>query len=99
LLEELAEAIEFVRAQLKDNGFDLDLLKTATGFARNKAILDAKEAVNIDDETRKKFEISARAVFVKYKACLTFKGVQVHRADYEAIGFLYKTLQEGPRQC
>jgi type I restriction enzyme R subunit len=94
LLEELAEAIDFVRAQLKDNGFELDLLKTATGFARNKAILDAKEAVNIDDESRKKFEISARSVFRKYKACLTFKGVQAHRADYEAIGFLYKTLEE-----
>jgi len=94
LLEELAEAIEFVRSQLKDNGFELATLKAATGFARNKALLDAKEAVNIDDEIRKKFEISARAVFRKYKASLTFKGVQVFRADAEAISFLYKTLQE-----
>ena len=55
---------------------------------------DAKEAVNIDDESRKKFEISARSVFRKYKACLTFKGVQIHRTDAEAISFLYKTLQD-----
>lgn len=94
LLEELSEAIEFVRSQLRDNGFDLDTLKTAAGFARNKAIMDAKEAVNIDDESRKKFEISARSVFRKYKACLTFKGVQAFRADSEAISFLYKTLEE-----
>lgn len=94
LLAELVEAIAFVRTQLHDNGFDLDVLRTATGFARNKAILDAKEAVNVDDETRKKFEISARAVFRKYKACLTFQGVQDHRADCEAINFLYETLQE-----
>ncbi|RBI76146.1 type I restriction endonuclease subunit R [Roseovarius sp. TE539] len=94
LLDELSEAVEFVRSQLRDNGFDLDTLKTATGFARNKAIMDAKEAVNIDDECRKKFEISSRSVFRKYKACLTFKGVQKYRADYEAISFLYKTLQE-----
>lgn len=94
LLEELADAIEFVRSLLRDNGFDLDALKTSTGFARNKAILDAKEAVNIDDESRKKFEISARSVFRKYKACLTFKGVQDHGANFEAISFLYKTLQD-----
>jgi type I restriction enzyme R subunit len=94
LLEELSGAIDFVRSQLQDNGFNLDTLKTAAGFARNKAIMDAKEAVNIDDESRKKFEISARSVFRKYKACLTFKGVQVFRSDSEAISFLYKTLEE-----
>ena len=94
LLEELAEAIEFVRQQLKDNGFELETLKTAIGFARNKALVDAKEAVNVDDESRKKFEISARSVFRKYKACLTFDGVQKFRADCEAIGFLYKTLED-----
>ena len=94
LLDELAEAIEFVRQQLKDNGFELETLKTATGFARNKALVDAKEAVNVDDESRKKFEISARSVFRKYKACLTFDGVQKYRADCEAIGFFYKTLED-----
>ena len=94
LLEELSEAIEFVRQHLQDNGFELATLKTATGFAKNKALVDAKEAANVDDESRKKFEISARSVFRKYKACLTFKGVQDYRGDCEAINFLYKTLQE-----
>lgn len=94
LLEELSEAIEFVRQLLEDNGFELATLKTATGFARNKALVDAKEAVNVDDESRKKFEIAARSVFRKYKACLTFEGVQNYRADCEAINFIYKTLQE-----
>lgn len=94
LLDELSETIEFVRQHLMDNGFELATLKTATGFAKNKALVDAKEAVNVDDESRKKFEISARSVFRKYKACLTFKGVQDYRGDCEAINFLYKTLQE-----
>lgn len=94
LLEELSEAIEFVRQLLEDNGFELATLKTATGFARNKALVDAKEAVNVDDESRKKFEIAARSVFRKYKACLTFEGVQTYRTDCEAINFIYKTLQE-----
>jgi len=94
LLEELSEAITFVRLHLSDNGFELDTLKTTTGFAKNRALVDAKEAVNVDDESRKKFEIAARAVFRKYKACLTFEGVHAYRADCEAIGFIYKTLEE-----
>lgn len=94
LLEELGETIAHVRDQLTNNGFDLSTLITTTGFARNKAILDGKEAVNIDDETRKRFEISSRTVFRKYKACLTFEGVRAYRAESEAISFLYKTLQE-----
>jgi len=94
LLKELSESIEFVRRLLQDNGFELATLKTASGFAKNKALVDAKEAVNIDDESRKKFEIAARSVFRKYKACLTFEGVQTYRADCDAIKFIYKTLQE-----
>ncbi len=94
LIGELAEAIALVHEQLLGNGFDLNSLITATGFARNKAILDAKEAVNIDDESRKRFEISARSVFRKFKACLTFEGVKAYRSESEAISFLYKTLEE-----
>ena len=94
LIEELAEAIQLVRNQLTSNGFELDDLIQATGFVRNKALVDAKEAINIDDECRKRFEISARAVFRKYKACLTFKGVGAYRAEYEAIKFIYKTLED-----
>ncbi|RCK31275.1 DEAD/DEAH box helicase [Thalassospira profundimaris] len=94
LLGELSGAIGFARKLLQDNGFELDMLRTTTGFAKIKALVDAKEAVNLDDESRKKFEISARSVFRKYKACLTFEGVQAYRSDYEAINFIYKTLQE-----
>ncbi|QJB69870.1 type I restriction endonuclease subunit R [Parasphingorhabdus halotolerans] len=94
LLDELREAIGIVADQLQANGFELATLHEAVGMAKNAALLNAKEAVNIDDESRKKFEISARAVFRKYKACLTFKGVQDFRHDYEAIGFIYKMLEE-----
>ncbi len=94
LIAELAEAIQLVRDQLLSNDFELDEMIQATGFARNKALVDAKEAINIDDESRKRFEISARAVFRKYKACLTFKGVRAYHAEYEAINFIYKTLED-----
>ena len=94
LIDELSESIRLVRDQLSANGFELDELIKASGFTKNKALVDAKEAININDETRKRFEISARAVFRKYKACLTFKAVDSFRADYEAINFIYKTLED-----
>lgn len=94
LLADLAEAIGLVRSMLVDNGFDLSEFKDAEGFAKNKALVDAKEAININDETRKQFEIMARAVFRKYKACLTFPGVHTYREDHAAISLIYKSLQE-----
>jgi type I restriction enzyme R subunit len=72
----LAEAIGLVREQLRDVGYDLDRMKTTTGFDKLKALKDAKELINTNDETRKGFEITARAVFRKYKACLTFARVE-----------------------
>ena len=62
--------------------------------ADSATLLDAKEADNIDDESRKKFEISARSVFRKYKACLALKGLQDHRSDSEEISVHYKTLRD-----
>ncbi len=99
LIAELAEAIKLVREQLLANGFNLEVLIKATGFAKNKALVDAKEAININDETRKHFEIAARVVFRKYKACLTFAAVRNYREEYEAISFIYKTLQKDKEQA
>ena len=94
LLADLAEAIGMVRSILLDQDFELSDLIKADGFAKNKALVDAKEAANINDEGRKEFEITARAVFRKYKACLTFKDVQSYRAEHDAISFIYKSLQD-----
>jgi len=94
LLADLAEAIAFVRAFLSERGASLDEIINKTGFARNAAILEAKEAANENDETRKRFEVMCRAVFTKFKACLTVEGVNAHRDDYAAINVVYKSLQQ-----
>lgn len=94
LLADLAEAIAFVRGFLDERHAALDNIITQTGFARNAAILAAKEAANENDETRKRFEVMCRAVFTKFKACITVEGVNVYRADYEAINVVYKSLQQ-----
>lgn len=94
LLAELAEAVALVSERLRDEGFDLSLMKTATGFDKLKALKQAKELINTNDETRKGFEIAARAVFRKYKACLTFASVERYKPDYQAVSYIYGSLQE-----
>jgi type I restriction enzyme, R subunit len=94
LLADLDEAIAFVRAFLKERGAILDDIMNNTGFARNAAILAAKEAANENDETRKRFEVMCRAVFTKFKACINVDGINAYRRDYEAINVIYKSLQK-----
>ncbi|MFH2000392.1 MAG: type I restriction endonuclease subunit R [Planctomycetota bacterium] len=94
LLADLAEAITFVRAFLTERGASLDDVITKTGFERNAAILAAKEAANGNDETRKRFEVMCRAVFTKFKSCITVEGVNAYRDDYAAINVVYKSLQQ-----
>jgi type I restriction enzyme R subunit len=94
LLDELREAIAIVREFISAQGGDIDAIIDATGFARIAAIEAAKNAINENDETRKRFEIMARAVFIKFKACLTLQEVNGFRSDHGAINILYKSLQK-----
>lgn len=93
LLAELIEAIGFVRDFLHAQGFRLEDINEKTGFARNAAIREAKEAVNENDRTRKRFEIMAREVFKKFKACINVPGVNTQRDARDAINIIYKSLQ------
>ena len=93
LLADLVEAIALVRGFLEEGGFRLDDILERTGFARNKAIVAAKEAVNENDASRKRFEILAREAFKKFRACLTLKDVNNYRRQYDAINIIYTSLQ------
>jgi type I restriction enzyme R subunit len=94
LIDDLEEAVAAVRAFLDDLEVDLGAINELEGFARNKAILDAKEAINENDETRKRFEILARSVFNRYKACFAIEDAQQYRSVRDAINIIYKSLQE-----
>ncbi|MBA7569273.1 hypothetical protein ES708_11012 [subsurface metagenome] len=94
LLEDLKQAIDLVSNFLNERKTSLDAIINTSGFERNKAIVAAKEAVNENDETRKKFEVMCREVFIKFKACLTIPGVNAYRNQYNAINIIYKSLQK-----
>ena len=99
LLADLAEAVALVQAFLAERGASLDAIISQAGFARNAAILAAKEAANQNDATRKRFEVMCRAVFSKFKACLTLAGVNAHRRDKSAIDIVYQSLQADRAQA
>jgi type I restriction enzyme R subunit len=94
LLEDLSAAVALVKSYLVEKGSDLNTVVASSGFQRIAAIDNIKNAINENDETRKRFEVMAREVFNKFKACLTIKGVNDYRADVGAINIVYKSLQE-----
>ena len=94
LLADLAETIAFVRTFLSERGASLEDITAQTSFARNAAILAAKEAANENDGSRKRFEVMSRAVFTKFKACITVDGANEYRSAYAAINIVYKSLQQ-----
>jgi len=94
LLGDLEEARCLVQGFLEGQGFRLEAITEKAGFERNKAIVEAKEAINENDETRKRFEILAREFFKKFKACITMKGVNEYRGTYDAVNIVYKSLQK-----
>ena len=92
LLVELAEAVALVRAFLDAGRASLGAVIGKTGFERNAAIVACKEAANHNDETRKRFEVLCREVFIKFRACVNVRGVNAYRAQRDAIDVIYKSL-------
>ena len=69
-VQALIEAIETTEAHLRGLGFDPSTLVGSTGFARIKGLKDAVEALYSSDEAKRRFEILARQVFLRFKALL-----------------------------
>lgn len=99
LLADLEEAIVAAEDFLAGRDFRLLDIIGKTGFERNKAIIDAKEAVNENDESRKRFQIIAREVFKKLKACVNFRAVNAYRPRFAAIKVIYNSLDEDVKQA
>ncbi len=99
LIEGLKEAIELLHGFLAERGFKLESIIEQTGFERIAAIKAAKEVINQSEETRKRFQILAREVFKKYRACLTIRAAYRYRKMYDAIDIIYKKLQDDIAQA
>ena len=70
LVAALVQAIEAAEKHLLSLGFDPARLRGATGFQRIEALRDARDALYTSDEAKRRFEIMARQVFIRFKALL-----------------------------
>jgi type I restriction enzyme R subunit len=93
-VQALIEAIEATEAHLRDLGFDPATLVGAKGFVRIKALADAVDAVYSSDEAKRRFEILARQVFIRFKALLMEPTAFAYAERHDNIEAIYKKLTE-----
>jgi len=93
-VQALIEAIEATEAHLRGLGFDPASLVGAKGFARIKALADAVDAVYSNDEAKRRFEILARQVFIRFKALLMEPTAYTYAERHDNIEAIYKKLTE-----
>ena len=93
-VQALIEAIEATEAHLLGLGFNPATLLGSTGFARIKGLKDAVEAVYSSDESKRRFEVLARQVFVRFKALLMEPSAFAFAERHDNIEAIYKKLTE-----
>ena len=90
----LADAIAETEAHLLRLGFDIQRLVGAKGFIRIQALADAVDAVYTSDEAKRRFEILARQVFIRFKGLLMEPSALLYAERHDNIEAIYKKLTE-----
>ena len=91
-VQALIEAIEAAEAHLRRLGFDPATLLGSTGFARIRGLKDAVEAVYSSDKAKRRFEILARQVFVRFKALLMEPSAFAFAERHDNLEAIYRKL-------
>jgi len=91
----LLSAIEETEKHLRGLGFEPNRLTGAKGFTRIQAIADGADAVvNSRDDGRRRFEILARQVFIRFKALIMEPAAFAYAVRHDNIEAIYKKLEE-----
>jgi type I restriction enzyme R subunit len=94
LVASLLQAIETAEKHLLGLGFDAVCLHGATGFDRIEALRDGVDALYTSDEAKRRFEIIARQVFIRFKALLMEPSALAYAERHDNIEAIYKKLQD-----
>ena len=94
LVASILEAIEAAEKHLLVLGFDIAGLRGATGFDRIEALRNACDALYSSDEAKRRFEIMAREMFVRFKALLMEPSALAYAERHDNIEAIYKKLQD-----
>lgn len=90
----LLDAVRETEKHLLSLGFDVARLTGAKGFARIQALADAVDVVYTSDESKRRFEILARQVFVRFKALIMEPSAFAYAERHDNIEAIYKKLEE-----
>ena len=93
-VQALLDAVEETEKHLLGLGFDPARLQGAKGFTRIQALADAVDAVYATDDAKRRFEILARQVFIRFKALIMEPSVFVYAQRHDNIEAIYKKLTE-----
>jgi type I restriction enzyme, R subunit len=94
LVAALIQAIDAAEKHLLGLGFDPSRLRRAVGFDRIEALRDAKDALYTSDEAKRRFEIMARQVFIRFKALVMEPSALAYAERHDNIEAIYKKLQD-----
>jgi type I restriction enzyme R subunit len=94
LVKALVQAIEAAENHLKGLGFEPVRLVAAKGFDRIQALRDAVDALYTSDEAKRRFEIMARQVFIRFKALLMEPSAFAYTYRHDNLEAIYKKLEE-----
>ena len=95
LITELEEALDATEAFLQDEvDFTLAELINAEGLAKIAALDKAINAVYTNDETKRKFQVLARAVFKKFKALQPDTALNNYVPQKAAIDAIYRAIED-----
>ena len=92
LVAALIQTIEAAEIHLLGLGFDGTRLQGARGFDRISALRDAVDAVYTSDDAKRRFEIIARQMFIRFKALLMEPSALVYAERHDNIEAIYKKL-------
>jgi len=90
----LLAAIEETEKHVRTLGFEPNRMLAAKGFERIQAIADGVEAVYTSDEAKRRFEILARQVFIRFKALIMEPAAFSYAERHDNIEAIYRKLQE-----
>src|SRR5207237_1710119 len=90
----LVEAIEAAEKHLRDLGFEPNRLTGAKGFTRIAALRDAVDALYTTDESKRRFEITAREIFSRMKTLILEPSIRDYYVRHDNIETIYKKLEE-----
>ena len=93
-LAEYAASLNQARTFLNTLGFNLDTLITATGFARQTAILTAVNLLCATEERRKTYQVIIEDLQARHRALFPHPGLFAHDAEENAISAINRKLQD-----